>query len=365
MKSTVLHSAHQKLGARMVPFAGWDMPVQYAGILDEIAAVRQRAGVFDLGHMGRVFVKGKDAEALLQRVQCNDASQIAPGAIRYSMFLKDDGGILDDILVYRDPAGDGFFLVVNASNCEPDVALLRAAAKKWAHVTVDDATDRLGMFAIQGPVANAVTQRITKQDLAPLKYYKWMAATVAGIDLHLSRTGYTGEDGFEFYVPAAKTEALWHAVLAAGKNEGVVPCGLGARDTLRLEAGMPLYGHEIDAGSNPLEANLSFAVKFTHDFVGRAALERWQQDPGPNARTLVGLTSDSKRVPRQGYSVFAGERELGPIRSGALSPTLSTNIATAYVPVALSKPGTQLSFAIRDKREPAVVTPLPFYKRAR
>lgn len=365
MKSTVLHATHRQLGARMVPFAGWDMPVQYSGILDEIAAVRQRAGLFDLGHMGRVFVRGPNAEALLQRVQCNDASQIQPGQIRYSMFLQEDGGILDDILVYRDPDGDGFFLVVNASNCDQDLALLRAAAERFDAVAVEDATDRLGMFAIQGPLAQQVTQALADDDLGPLKYYRWMRARVAGIDLHLSRTGYTGEDGFEFYVPAARTGDLWQAVHEAGKPHGVVPCGLGARDTLRLEAGMPLYGHEIDTGTNPLEANLGFAVKLTHDFVGRAALERYKAAPGSGARTLVGLTSSSKRVPRQGYPVFDRERELGPIRSGALSPTLDTNIATAYVPVALAQPGTELSFAVRDKREPATVTALPFYKRAR
>ncbi|MEZ5966044.1 MAG: glycine cleavage system aminomethyltransferase GcvT [Planctomycetota bacterium] len=365
MKSTVLNAAHRRLGARMVPFAGWDMPVQYAGILEEIAAVRQRAGLFDLGHMGRVHVHGKDALALLQHVQCNDAAQIQPGAIRYSMFLREDGGILDDILVYREPVADGFFLVVNASNCDQDLALLRAAAAKFADAKVVDTTDSLGMFAIQGPVAAAVTQALTDADLSTLKYYKWMPAKVAGVDLSLSRTGYTGEDGFEFYPPAGDTETLWNALLEEGRARGVVPCGLGARDTLRLEAGMPLYGHEIDTGTNPLEAGLSFAVKFTHDFVGRQALERYQAAPGPDPRRLVGLTSPSKRVPRQGYPVFHGDAELGPVRSGALSPTLDTNIATAYVPGSLAEPGTELTFGVRDKREPAVVAALPFYKRAR
>jgi len=365
MKSTVLNAVHRRLGARMVPFAGWDMPVQYAGILDEIAAVRQRAGLFDLGHMGRVRVRGKDALALLQRVQCNDAAQVQPGAIRYSMFLREDGGILDDILVYGEPDGSGFFLVVNASNCDQDLALLAAAARQFADARVEDATAALGMFAIQGPQAAPVTQALTDADLTRLKYYHWTRAKVAGVEVALSRTGYTGEDGFEFYPPADATEALWNALADAGRPHGVVPCGLGARDTLRLEAGMPLYGHEIDTGTNPLEAGLSFAVKFTHDFVGRAALERYRADPGPEPRKLIGLTSPSKRVPRQGYPVFAGERELGPIRSGALSPTLETNIATAYVPVALATPGTDLTFAVRDKREPAKVAPLPFYKRAR
>lgn len=365
MKTTVLHAVHDKLGARMVPFAGWDMPVQYEGILTEIAAVRQRAGLFDLGHMGRVIIRGKDAEALLQHVQCNDASQIGPGDIRYSMLLQDDGGILDDILVYRAVDGDGFFVVVNASNADQDLDLLRAAAAKFTDVTIEDATPHLGMFAIQGPLSQQVTQTLTDIDLSGMKYYRWARATIAGIDLEFSRTGYTGEDGFEFYPPADATTTLWNAVLDAGRDLGVVPAGLGARDTLRLEAGMPLYGHEIDSKTNPLEAGLSFAVKFTHDFVGRQALERYKADPGQAARQLVGLTSAGKRVPRQGYLLYAGDRELGPIRSGALSPTLDTNIATAYVPVALAVPGTELSFVVRDKRESAKVANLPFYKRAR
>lgn len=364
MKSTVLLADHQRLGARIVPFAGWQMPVQYAGIIDEAKAVRARAGVFDLGHMGRVRIRGRDATALLQRVQCNDAAAIAPGQIRYSMFLNETGKVLDDILVYGDHDGDGYFLVVNASNCDSDLALLRAAATRFANVTVEDLTDAMGMFAIQGPASAAVIQGMTDADLAGLKYYRWIRAKVGGVPIELSRTGYTGEDGFELYVPNAATLRLWHAVLEAGTAAGVVPCGLGSRDTLRLEAGMPLYGHEIDDGVNPLEAGLGFAVKFNHDFVGRRALEAYQSLAAPT-RTLVGLACDSKRVPRQGYPVFSGPTELGPIRSGAVSPTLDTNIATVYVPPALAKPGTELEFGIRDKREPARVVPLPFYKRSR
>ncbi len=363
MKSTVLLAEHESLGARLVPFAGWQMPVQYSGIIDEAKTVRSRAGVFDLGHMGRVRIRGKDALALLQYVQTNDAAAIAPGQIRYSMFLNETGNVLDDILVYGDLDGDGFFLVVNASNCDSDLALLRTAAARFGNVRVEDLTDTLGMFAIQGPAAAAVVQGMTDADLASLKYYRWTRATLGGIPIEMSRTGYTGEDGFEFYVQAARTVELWRKVLAAGERAGVIACGLGSRDTLRLEAGMPLYGHEIDDGINPLEAGLGFAVKFTHDFVGRRALEKYQQ--GSPTRALVGLVSDSKRVPRQGYPVFSGTTELGLIRSGAVSPTLDTNIATVYVPTALAKPGTELEFGVRDKREPAKVVPLPFYKRAR
>jgi aminomethyltransferase len=362
MKATALQSTHVGMGARMVPFAGWTMPVQYAGVLEEARAVRTRAGLFDLGHMGRVRLRGEGAEALLQRVQTNDAAKIAPGQIRYSMLLASDAGVLDDILVYREPAGGGFFLVVNASNTEQDLAHLRAEGERIGKASITDQTEDLGMIAIQGPEAAAITQSLCKSDLASLKYYWWTSAEVAGIRLELSRTGYTGEDGFEFYVPQEETVRLWRALLEHGRSRGLVPVGLGARDTLRLEAGMPLYGHEIDKSVNPLEAGLGFAVKFTHDFIGRRALEAYRDGTGP-FRSLVGLTTKSKRIPRQGYKVFDGDVEVGEVCSGAASPTLELNIATCYVPAELAAPGTPLTFDVRGAREPATVTALPFYRR--
>jgi aminomethyltransferase len=362
MKETALKSQHESLGARMVPFVGWLMPVQYQGILDEVRMVRRQAGLFDLGHMGRVRITGADAVPFLQRVQTQDVAIIPNGGIRYAMILDRDGYIQDDVLVYRQEDDAGFFLAVNAANTERDLQILRDAATGFSDVVVTDQTDELGMFAIQGPLSQEIIQRITDIDLSSLRYYRWTTGDVAGQRVEISRTGYTGEDGFEICATQGVIPGLWAAVLEAGRGQGLAPAGLGARDTLRLEAGMALYGHEIDESTTPLEAGLAWAVKFTHDFLGRKALERIQADGGPN-RGLVGLTTKSRRVPRQGYPVLCDNQEVGKILSGAASPTLETNIATCYLPIELSEPGTSVAFAIKDKLEPATVTALPFYKR--
>lgn len=361
--ATALESIHLALGARMVPFAGWNMPVQYRGILDEARTVRHKAGLFDLGHMGRVRIRGPQAEAFLQRLQTNDAAAIPPGRIRYAMILDAEGRTQDDILVYRNPRNDGFFLVVNAGNCARDLGILRTLAQDF-DVVVEDCTAKLGMIAIQGPLSQQITQRLTDADLASLKYYAWTEASVCGLPMEISRTGYTGEDGFEVYVPAGHEAKVWEAFFAAGAADGLEPIGLGARDTLRHEAGMPLYGHEIDESTNPIEAGLDWAVKMNHDFIGRAALQRVVA-AGGTGRRLVGLTSSSKRVPRQGYPLVHGGQRIGHVCSGNISPTLDTNIATAYVRSDLAAPGTNLEFLVRDKGEPCTVVQLPFYKRAR
>lgn len=363
MQATALASTHAALNARMVPFAGWNMPVQYRPILDEVRTVRQRAGLFDLGHMGRVDIRGADAEAFLQRLQTNDAAAIPPGRIRYAMILDDQGRTQDDILVYRYPRDDGFFVVVNAGNSARDLAIMHRLAQ-GLRVTIDDRTASLGMIAIQGPLSQQITQRLCKDDLASLKYYAWMETTIAGVPMMLSRTGYTGEDGFEAYVPSGQEQRIWDAFLTAGAADGLLPIGLGARDTLRHEAGMPLYGHEIDETTNPLEAGLGWAVKMNHDFVGRSALEQIQARGG-TGRRLVGLVTHSKRCPRQGYPIHRNGRQVGHVCSGSISPTLDTNIATAYVADDCAAVGTALEFVVRDKAEPCVVVALPFYKRAR
>jgi aminomethyltransferase len=368
MHATALESTHTALGARMVPFAGWNMPVQYAGILDEVRTVRTKAGLFDLGHMGRVRVSGRDATAFLQKLQTNDAAAIPPGKIRYAMILDDQGITQDDILVYRNPTGsslpaEGYFVVINAGNTQRDLEIMRRTAD-GLQVVVDDCTARFGMIAIQGPMSQQITQRLCKADLAALKYYSWMETEVCGERMTISRTGYTGEDGFEVYVPVGREKHVWNAFFEVGTGDGLRPIGLGARDTLRHEAGMPLYGHEIDETTNPLEAGLDWAVKMTHDFTGRAALERIAAGGGPGRR-LVGLVTKSKRCPRQGYPIVKDGETVGRVCSGSISPTLDTNIATAYVRTALSAPGTELEFTIKDKSEPCVVVPLPFYKRAR
>jgi len=372
MQKTALESVHIDLGARMVPFAGWNMPVQYRGILEEANTVREHAGLFDLGHMGRVKVSGPQAEAFLQRLQTNDAAAIKPGRIRYAMILDENGLTQDDILLYRNPenasGGDGFFVVINAGNAERDLQQMHAIAKDF-DCKVEDCTQTLGMIAIQGPKSQEITQKLCSGDLASLGYYAWMETEICGVPMTLSRTGYTGEDGFEAYIPSGHERQVWDAFLTAGSDVGLTPIGLGARDTLRHEAGMPLYGHEIDETTNPLEANLGWAVKMTHDFVGKAALEKVQA-AGGTGRRLVGLTTHSKRCPRQGYAIAAGDKTIGKVCSGSISPTLSktgtpTNIATAYVEDAYATIGTELSFVVRDKAEPCVVAELPFYKRAR
>ncbi len=364
MKATALHSFHESHKARLVDFAGWHMPVQYTSILEEAVMVRKQAGLFDLGHMGRVRVLGQDAEAFLQRLQTNDAAKIPAGAIRYAMILDEQGITQDDILVYNQPDAKGFFLVINAGNTQRDLQIMAEIAGEFQNLEVIDQTDELGMFAIQGPASQDIVQGICSVDLSALGYYKWTVGEVAGRKVELSRTGYTGEDGFEVYCPQDQTLELWQAFLDAGQGHGLKAAGLGSRDTLRLEAGMPLYGHEIDETTTPLEANQGWAVKFTHDFRGRQALEKIQAAGGPK-RQLVGLTTESRRVPRQGYPVFSGSQEVGKVLSGAASPTLQLNIATTYLPLELAEPGTQVEFAVRDKREPATVTALPFYKRPR
>lgn len=364
MKSTPLDSVHVALGARMVPFGGWSMPVLYSGILEEARAVRQHAGLFDLCHMGRVFVRGRDAEAFLQLLQTNDASKIGPGRIRYAMILDEEGRTLDDILVYREPTGDGFLVVVNAGNSERDLKVMHERARGFADLVIDDQTDSLAMIAIQGPRSEAISRQVTDIDLAAMKYYTWARGNILGVPGAMSRTGYTGEDGFELYVQKELAIPLWNKMLEVGEAEGLVAAGLGSRDILRLEAGMPLYGHEITESTTPLDAGLDFGVKFEHEFVGKAALQRQLAQGGPTQR-LVGLRTESKRVPRQGYDVMHDGRVIGTVCSGGASPTLGVNIATAYVPRELAEPGTAVGFAIKDKVEPATVCALPFYKRAR
>lgn len=368
MQTTALESAHIALGARMVPFAGWNMPVQYRGILEEAKTVREHAGLFDLGHMGRVKVYGPQAEDFLQRLQTNDAASIKPGRIRYALLLNEEGMTQDDILIYRNPKDDGFFIVINAGNAVRDLENMNNIAKDF-DVTVEDCTQSLGMIAIQGPNSQQITQQICSGDLASLGYYAWMDTEVCGVPMTLSRTGYTGEDGFEAYIPSGHEQKVWDAFMKAGEAHGMTAIGLGARDTLRHEAGMPLYGHELTETTNPLEANLSWAVKMNHDFVGKAALERITE-AGGTGRKLVGLITHSKRCPRQGYPIVVDGKTIGAVCSGSISPTLSksgtpTNIATAYVENAFAETGTELQFAVRDKTEPCVVADLPFYKRAR
>jgi aminomethyltransferase len=364
MKQTSLHAVHAALGAKLIEFGGWSMPVQYGPILEEVQCVRTAAGLFDLGHMGRVRVTGPDAVRFLDRVCTNFVAKIPVGAIRYSLFCRPDGNPIDDLLVYREP--DAVYLVVNAGNTPVDLEWLREHAKGF-DVAIDDQTERTGMLALQGQASHAVLAKlVTDLDLATIGYYKFGFGTVCGLkNTRISRTGYTGEDGFEIYVDNAECSRVWAALLEAGRDAGVKPIGLGARDILRLEAGMPLYGHEIDATHNPIEAGLDFGVSFKDekgDWIGRSALAAVKAAP---RQRLVGLTTEGPRVPRQGHKLFSGDKEVGYVCSGAPSPTLELNIASAYVVLGHDKAGTPLEIDFKGKRQPCQLRELPFYSRTR
>ena len=364
MKATPLDEVHVALGAKRVEFGGWQMPVQYGSILDEVRTVRSKAGLFDLSHMGRIRITGPDRVALVDRIATNFVAKIPLGAIRYALFCRPDGNPIDDLLVYRGE--DEVYLVVNASNTDVDLAWIREHAGAF-DVDVDDETPRTAMIAVQGPESRAILQPLVEGlDLATLGYYRFGFATVCGLPAtRISRTGYTGELGYEIYLPAGEGARVWHAVSRAGAARGLAPIGLGARDTLRLEAGMPLYGHEIDATHNPIEAGLAFGVSFAPekgDWIGRSALEAIAAKP---RRTLVGIKTAGPRVPRQGYALHEGGRAIGEVCSGSVSPTLGTNIATAYVPVGSGRPGDPVELDVKGKRQPAEYAALPFFSRTR
>ena len=364
MKDTPLRDVHERLGAKMVEFGGWYMPVQYGPILDEVTTVRTKAGLFDLSHMGRVHVKGPDTLRYLDRICTNHVAKIPVGAIRYSLFCRADGNPIDDLLVYR--GSDDVYIVVNASNTAVDLAWMREHAKGFA-VTIEDLSDVQAMIALQGQVAEQVMQPLCQGiDLSKLGYYKFGFGTFCGLpNTRISRTGYTGEQGFEVYIPVGEAKRCWNLLLDAGAPAGVKPIGLAARDTLRLEAGMPLYGHEIDATHNPVEAGLAFGISFAPEkgeWIGRAPLEALSKAP---RRQLVGIKTDGPRVPRQGYKLFQGAKEIGYVVSGNVSPTLSTNIGTCYVPAGVGKPGESCELDVKGKRQPATFCAVPFFSRTR
>ena len=361
--ATPLAEAHRGLGAKVVEFGGWLMPLQYSGILEEHRAVRERAGLFDLSHMGELFVEGPQAGAALAAALVSDPPALTVGRAHYSMICAPDGGIIDDLIVYR-LAEERFLVVANAGNAQVVSDELAARLHGFSAV-LDDRSLATALCAVQGPRAGGIVAPLTDVDLGSLRYYAIAEGTVAGIPALVARTGYTGEDGFEVFVEWARAGELWAALLAAGRPEGMIPCGLGARDTLRLEAGMPLYGNELDRTTNPYEAGLGRIVKLDKpaDFVGKAALERVARD-GP-AKRLVGLTLRGRGIARHGYPVFAADRRSGVITSGTHSPTLGKAIAMAYVAPADGEPGTILDVEIREQRVPAEVVALPFYRRPR
>jgi aminomethyltransferase len=358
---TPLTEAHRALGARLIEFGGWLMPVQYTSIIEEHRAVRERVGLFDLSHMGELYVEGPDAGAALASALVTDPPSLAIGRAQYSMICMPSGGIIDDLIVYR-LAETRFLVVANAGNAAvvSDALAERLVAFK---AVLDDRALATGLLAIQGPRAVDVLRPLTDVDLDALRYYAIAEGSVAGIPGLVARTGYTGEDGFEVFVDTGLTSKLWEVLLGAVQAQGGAPIGLGARDTLRLEAGMPLYGNELDLGTNPFEAGLGRVVKLgkAGDFVGRAALEKVARD-GP-AHRLVALVVEGRGIARHGYPVFSGERRTGVVTSGTQSPTLGVPIAMAYVAPEDAETGTVVDVEIRGARVPARVVALPFYRR--
>ena len=357
LKRTSLYECHLEAGARMVDFAGWEMPVQYAGVIEEHRAVRTAAGLFDVSHMGELRVRGADAEALLQRLTPNDVSKLAPGRAHYSGLLTERGTYVDDLLVYR-LAADDFLVVVNASNAGRDFAWMASRAEGEAAVV--DESDRWALLALQGPQALAMLAPLASPEISGLKYYGFVQGRVDGAPAILSRTGYTGEDGFEVYLAPEDAPRVWRRLVAAG----AAPAGLGARDTLRLEAAMALYGHELDETTTPFEAGLGWVVKLDKgDFVGRGALAAQQAAGVP--RKLVGFEVTGRGIARQGHGVVSDGGAVGRVTSGTWSPTFEKALGMAYVPPAMAAPGAPLTLEVRGKPLPAVVAELPFYRRPR
>jgi aminomethyltransferase len=354
---TPLYDWHRRHGARLVDFAGWEMPLCYQSILAEHQAVRQHAGLFDISHMGRLEVRGPGALPLLQRVLTNDLSRLQEGQVRYSLICNEQGGTRDDVLVYRWPTY--WLLVVNAGNRQKIFSWLQAQRRDEA-VEVVDQTLATGMVAVQGPEAVARCRDLTSADPAALGWYRAVATTYRGQWCLLSRTGYTGEDGLELIVPVEQLHTLWEELV----QRGLPPCGLGARDTLRLEAALPLYGHELTEEIDPFQAGLGWAVKLDKgEFIGREALERRRQDPTLPRR--VGLELAGARLAREGAAVLGGDRVVGQVTSGTFAPTLGKAIALAYVEPSWTPVGTICKVDIRGRPETARVVPLPFYKRPR
>lgn len=366
---TALFEEHQRLGGRLIDFGGWELPVQYTGVMDEHIACRTAAGLFDVSHMGEVHVEGDHAEAFLNYLLTNNVTKTEPGQAQYNVMCNERGGIVDDLVIYRR-AQDRFLVVVNASNTEKDFAWMRgvldANTDRFPGLRLSNESARYSQIAIQGPRAAEILQTLTDVDLSPIKNYRFKEGKILGnIPAVLARTGYTGEDGFEVYVPWEKGAETWKALLFAGQPLGLKPCGLGARDTLRLEMKYPLYGNELSDETDPIEAGLGWVVKLDKgDFVGRDSIV--QRKEAGHTRTLVGLKLVERGIPRPHYAVHTsdGDGPIGEVTSGTQSPSIQQAIAIAYVGTPFSKIGTRLTVDIRGNKVPAEVIATPFYKRS-
>lgn len=359
---TPLNSAHRESGAKMVPFGGWDMPVEYAGLISEHMAVRNAAGLFDVSHMGELTVEGPGALAFLQSVTSNDVAKLSDGQAQYSSLPMDNGAPVDDIVVLRRSA-DRFLIVVNASNIEKDFKWL--SARGPAGCELENISEEYALLALQGPRAQEILQGLTSANLGALKYYNFVETTIGEWPVIISRTGYTGEDGFEIFAPPAHAEALWKRLLETGKAAGLVPAGLGARDTLRLEARMCLYGNDMDETTTLVEAGLGWIVSLDDakgDFPGRSLLAEQKKAGAP--RKLVGFEMVGRGIARHGYAAYLHDEAMGHVTSGSYAPYLQKNIGLCYLPKDKAAPGTEFQVDVRGRRVPARVVPTPFYKRA-
>jgi aminomethyltransferase len=360
VKHTPLYSLHRALGAKMTEFGGFAMPLSYSGIIEEHRAVRSAAGIFDLSHMGEFELRGTAAQSVLESVLTNSAVHLADGQAQYTLMCAEDGGTLDDLILYRfEP--DRYMLCVNAANIAPDREWLQRQSRPGAELI--DMSDDFGLIALQGPRAMQILSKVSRLPLGQIRRFHLQSNEVAGFSCVVARTGYTGEDGFEIFVAAQSAAAVFEALLNSGSENGLKPCGLGARDTLRMEAGLPLYGHELDRGISPLEAGLSLFVKFGHGFLGEAALAT-QRKLGPK-RHLIGVqTDDAKSIARQGYKLSQAGHQVGVVTSGTFAPSFSRPLAIGLTETAADlKLGDQLTVEIRNRMVPATIVPLPFYRR--
>jgi aminomethyltransferase len=360
MKTTPLTEEHIRVGARMIDFFGFHMPVMYSTIIDEVTCVRQRCGIFDLTHMGRIEVAGEEREEVVKAAVSKNVKTIPKGGVRYGLLLNEQGTVKDDVLVYREP--DLVHVVVNCANREPDLAHFMEHAE-GRDVEVRHVSDDQAMIALQGPRSEDILRPLADTDLTELGYYRMTRTTVDGVDTILSRTGYTGEDGFELFLPKDAGEQIWKALVASGDGHGMQPIGLGARDVLRLEAAMPLYGQELTDETNPFEADVSFGVSMKSEFTGKDALVKAKE--AGLTRKRIGFEVDSKRIPRTGMGIVSGDETVGAVTSGTFSPTLEKTIGMGYVPIGLAEVGTSIEVDAKGKRLPAKVIELPFYQRER
>jgi aminomethyltransferase len=360
LKQTVLFNRYKDYGGKTIDFGGWDLPVQFSSIKAEHEAVRTKAGLFDVSHMGEVLVTGDGALSYLQKMMTNDVSKLKVGQAQYTAMCYEDGGTVDDLLIYKRDEGN-YLLVVNASNLEKDLEWMNK--HKTSDVEIEDKSDNYALLALQGPLAEKTLQKLTSIPLNEIKFFRFQEnVQICGQNVLISRTGYTGEDGFELYASPESIVVLWEAILMAGESDGVVPAGLGARDTLRFESGLPLYGQELSQDISPLEAGLGFVVKLNkEDFIGKQALARQKENGVP--RKLIGLEMIDKGIPRTGYKVFHNDEEIGEVTTGTQSPTLNKNIGFALLNTEHATVGTEVIVQVRKRMLKAEIIATPFYKR--